>query len=180
VEKNKQWIENNRAKALATLPPAPKQYMPGETFLYLGVTYPLEIAEKQKRELLLDGRFKLAESAQPHAALAFERWYRAQASQVLHERVNLYAHQYDFQYTRIGVTSARTRWGSCSATASLNFSWRLIMAPLEVVDYVVVHELVHTRIHNHSKQFWHKVEMIMPDYKEHRTWLRKNAQQLLM
>lgn len=179
VEKNREWIQKHQAKALAAAPPR-KQYVAGETFLFLGAAYPLEIVRGQKKDLVLDGTFKLAESAQPRAAVAFERWYREQAKRILQERVSLFARQHNFQYKRIGITSARTRWGSCSATGSLNFSWRLILAPLEVVDYVVVHELVHTVLHNHSKQFWHRVEAIMPNYKEHRTWLKKNGQPLLV
>ena len=180
IEKNRGWIEKKQAKALATRPPAPKQYFAGEMFMFLGNTYPLEIVMGQKKDLLLDAHFKLEESAQSEAALAFERWYREQARQILNERVDFYACQHNFQYKRIGITSARTRWGSCSVTGSLNFSWRLIMAPLAVVDYVVVHELVHTIFHNHSKKFWHKVGTVMPDYKEHRIWLRKNGTQLLI
>jgi predicted metal-dependent hydrolase len=94
--------------------------------------------------------------------------------------VDHYASQYGFQYKKIGITSAQTRWGSCSANGSLNFSWRLILAPMEAVDYVVVHELVHTVHHNHSRRFWQKVGKIMPDYKERRKWLRKNGQRLIL
>jgi predicted metal-dependent hydrolase len=180
IEKNSGWIEKNQAKALAARPPAAKQYVLGEMFMYLGSMYPLEIVKEQKPALLLENRFKLAESAQSQAEMAFERWYRERARHILQERVNIYACQYDFQYRKIGITSARTRWGSCSPTGALNFSWRLIMAPSAVVDYVVVHELVHTIFHDHSKRFWRRVEMIIPNYKERRTWLRKNGQQLLL
>jgi len=112
--------------------------------------------------------------------LAFERWYRKEAARILKKRVEQYASQYGFQYKKVGVTSARTRWGSCSASGALNFSWRLIMAPLDVVDYVIVHELVHTQVHNHSKQFWKRVGTIMPDYEERRKWLRRNGHALLV
>lgn len=180
VEKNRKWIETQQAQALAVLPPAPRQYMPGEMFLYLGTNSPLELVEGQRELLRLDdGKFKLALSQQGDAASSFERWYREQARQVLTARVEFFARQNDFQYKRIRITSARTRWGSCSAAGSLSFSWRLILAPLEVVDYVVVHELVHTVFHNHSKQFWDRVGMIMPDSTKHRRWLRENGRQLL-
>jgi predicted metal-dependent hydrolase len=179
VEKNRGWIEKHQAKALAHLPPAPREYLPGEMFLYLGTGYGLEIAEGQQESLQLDGSFKLAVSRQSEAASVFERWYRAQARQVLTARVELFARQHGFHYKGIRITSARTRWGSCSATGSLSFSWRLIQAPLAVVDYVVVHELVHTVFHNHSKRFWHRVGTIMPDYKEYRSWLREHGWQLL-
>lgn len=179
VEKHRQWIETKQAEALATLPLAPRQYAPGETCLYLGIAYPLEIVEGQKEGVTLDETFKLSASRQGEAAAAFERWYRARARQVISERVEFFARQQDFQYKGIKITSARTRWGSCSVTGSLSFSWRLILAPLPVVDYVVVHELVHTVFHNHSKQFWNKVGVIMPDYAVHRTWLREHGQELL-
>ncbi|HMB25642.1 MAG: M48 family metallopeptidase [Chloroflexota bacterium] len=180
VANNAKWIEKKRAEALAFSPPAPKEYVPGETFMYLGNAYPLEIVKGQRKPLLLEGSFKLAASKQGTAKLVFERWYRTQAKQILTERVKLYASQYGLQYKKIGITSARTRWGSCSANGSLNFSWRLILAPLAVVDYVVVHELVHTVHHNHSKRFWNKVETIMPDYKERRKWLQKDGRQLML
>jgi predicted metal-dependent hydrolase len=180
VEQHAGWIEKKQAEALAARLPAPKQYVPGEMFPYLGTTYPLEITKGQKKPLILEASFKLAESAQSQAALAFEHWYRGQAKQILSERVNLFADQYGFQYQKIGITSARTRWGSCSVNGSLNFSWRLILAPIAAVDYVVIHELVHTVHHNHSKRFWQRVEKIMPDYKERKKWLRKNGQPLML
>jgi predicted metal-dependent hydrolase len=180
IEHHAEWIEKKQAEALAALPPAPRQYVPGEMFMFLGNEYELEIVNGLKKPLTLEENFKLAESAQAHARLIFEGWYRAQANRILEERVRLYADQYGFQYKKIGITSARTRWGSCGSNGSLNFSWRLIMAPLEVVDYVVVHELSHTVFHNHSKRFWKKVETILPDYKERKKWLRKNGQGLML
>ncbi|HSL43036.1 MAG TPA: SprT family zinc-dependent metalloprotease [Anaerolineales bacterium] len=180
VEKNTGWVEKKRAEALTALPPAPKQYVPGELFMYLGNVYPLEIVKGQRKTLLLQDSFKLAQSAQTDARQAFECWYREQAKRILAERVDFYACQYGFEYKKIGITSARTRWGSCSADGSLNFSWRLMLAPIEAVDYVVVHELVHTLFHDHSKRFWKKVEEIFPDYQERRKWLRKNGQTLLL
>ncbi len=181
VTHNTQWIEKTRAKIKAVAPPLPKQYVPGEEFEYLGISYPLEMIANQKKDLLLeDGKFKLSTSVQDKAALVFERWYKEQARQILNERVETMARQSGFRYSRVGITSARTRWGSCSASGALNFSWRLIQAPVEAVDYVVVHELVHTVIHNHSRKFWAKVEQTMPDYRERRKWLRNNGHRLLV
>ena len=179
VEKNIEWIQKKQAQARASVSPAPKQYSDGEEFLFLGFLYPLVIVPKQKPTLLLDGCFKLAQSSQSRAALEFERWYRIQAKAILKERVDFFARQYGLKYTGLRINAARTRWGSCSAKGSLNFSWRLIMAPMESVDYVVVHELVHTIIHNHSARFWSKVENIMPDYKARKIWLKKHGPELL-
>lgn len=178
IRNNRSWIERKQAEARAARSLEPKQYCAGELFLYLGNPYPLEIVRGQKKPLLLEASFQLAEAAHPEAALAFERWYRSQAKRILTERVNVFASQYDLHFKGIKITSARTRWGSCSANGSLNFSWRLILAPMEAVDYVVVHELVHTVYHNHSKRFWKKVEEILPDYRERRKWLRNNGQRL--
>lgn len=180
VAGNVQWIQKKQAQIRTAAPQLPKGYVPGEQFNFLGNSYPLEIVEDQKKPLLLDGTFKLATSAQANAASVFEHWYRDRARRILPERVQYYASRHGFQYKKIGITGARTRWGSCSATGSLNFSWRLILAPVEAVDYVVVHELVHTKIHNHSRKFWKHVEQVMPDYKERRKWLRQNGGPLLL
>ena len=180
AETNAAWIEKKKAQARAAVPPPPKQYVPGESFLYLGRAYPLEIVPHQGKVLLLDGCFQLAASARDNAEVVFREWYRRQARKVIKVRVELFAQEYGFQYERIRITSARTRWGSCSVTGALNFSWRLILTPLEVVDYVVVHELVHTIVYSHSKRFWKKVATIMPDYREHNKWLRKNGGQVML
>jgi predicted metal-dependent hydrolase len=181
VSRNKGWIDKTRAKITAIAPPPPKQYVPGEKFEYLGNVYSLEIVLHQKKSLLLeDGRFKLAASAQENAGSVFERWYKEQARQILNERVEFFARQHGFQYSKVGISSARTRWGSCSAKGALNFSWRLIQAPMEAVDYVVVHELVHTVVHDHSRKFWSKLEQTLPDYRERRKWLRSNGHRLLV
>ena len=86
-----------------------------------------------------------------------------------------YVNLYDFKVNRVRITSARTRWGSCSSQHNLNFTYRLCMAPLDVIEYVVVHELVHLRVPNHSLAFWQAVEKIKPDYHKQRAWLKKNG-----
>src|SRR5215211_596298 len=179
IERNKEWIKKKQDQARSFVLPTPKQYTQGEKFLYLGNLYPLEITSAQKQALLFDETFKLAARSQSRALMEFERWYRARAREVLVERIHYFATEYGFKFQGIKINSARTRWGSCSAKGSLNFSWRLIMAPMESVDYVVVHELVHTQIHNHSKRFWIKVESIMPDYKARRMWLKKHGPELM-
>ncbi|HSB07579.1 MAG TPA: M48 family metallopeptidase [Thermodesulfobacteriota bacterium] len=73
------------------------------------------------------------------------------------------------------ITSAKSRWGSCSRDNNLCFSWRIIMAPLNVLDYVLIHELVHIKEKNHSKRFWSHLEAVIPDYKKHRHWLRAHG-----
>lgn len=91
------------------------------------------------------------------------------------KRVEWYAQIRGFQYNKISITAAQKRWGSCTCGGNLNFPWRLIMAYLAVVDYVVVHELIHLEEKNHSRVFWNKVGMLIPDYKKYQEWLKKNG-----
>ena len=79
----------------------------------------------------------------------------------------------ELKYDKIIITGAMKRWGSCSSKGNLNFAWRLVMAPIDIIDYVVVHELSHIVHRNHSKRFWEQVETIFPDYKIKRKWLKE-------
>lgn len=101
-------------------------------------------------------------------------WYKKQAAHILKERVSYYAEQMAVEPCGVRITSAKTRWGSCSYNNHLNFSWRLIMCPLEVVDYVVVHELCHIYHKDHSKSFWNSVSKVDGAYVEHEKWLKDN------
>jgi len=176
VESKADWIRVTQEKA-RKLGPAPvrKKFVDGEEFYYLGQAYRLEIVKGRKTVLHLDGSFKMSPATRPKARLAFEAWYKKQAKAIIPGRVSRLAAQYGFEYQRIRITSARTRWGSCSSRGTLSFTWRLVMASEATIDYVIVHELVHLRIPNHSKEFWRQVGLIMPDYKEKRLWLKKNA-----
>jgi predicted metal-dependent hydrolase len=99
---------------------------------------------------------------------------------VISERVAYHAKKNKFAYRKIRISSARTRWGSCSTNGTLSFTWRLVLAPSEVIDYVVVHELAHTQIKNHSPKFWRRVVEIMPEFKRYITWLKKNGRFLTL
>lgn len=123
----------------------------------------------------MNGNFQLARIALDKAPIVFERWYREQAHKVISERVQWYAAKHGYSWKQIKITSARRRWGSCSAGGRLSFAWRLVMAPMPVIDYVLVHELVHLQVKNHSKKFWGRVGVIMPDYKQKIEWLEKNG-----
>jgi len=100
------------------------------------------------------------------------------AKRNLTKRVLYFSQRMSVTPSSIKINGAKTRWRSCSSRKSLNFSWRLIMADSEVVDYVVVHELAHLSEMNHSKRFWAIVENILPDYKQHKERLRKLNQRL--
>ncbi len=104
--------------------------------------------------------------------------YRCQAGKILAVRAAYYAEQMGVDYGCITVKETKTRWGSCSAKGNLNFHWKLILMPQEILDYVVVHELAHRKEMNHSERFWKIVESILPDYRERRKWLRENGRKV--
>ena len=104
--------------------------------------------------------------------------YRQAAKEYIPKRVAYYAQLLDVTYATISIRDQKTRWGSCSSKGNLYFSWRLILAPPKVLDYVVVHELCHRKEMNHSPRFWALVESMIPDYKTHRKWLKENGEKL--
>jgi len=112
------------------------------------------------------------------AAGAAERWYRREARRRIERAVRREAAVLGVSAARVSVRDPRTRWGSCSSDGSLSFSWRLLVAPPEVLDYVVVHELCHLRIHDHSRRFWRLVEEARPEWREQASWLRTHSFEL--
>jgi len=180
AEKHFNWIEKKKAEMRAIVPTQSKQYQPGENFLYLGREYSLEVVAGQHKKLILDDHFKIAESALKNAELVFQNWYRQQAKQWIVEQVKHLADIHQLHYEKIKITSARTRWGSCSPKNVLSFSWRLMLTSPEMIDYVIIHELAHTVHHNHSKKFWKLVEKLLPNYRARRKALRQYGQQALL
>lgn len=102
-----------------------------------------------------------------------------EALKVIPERVEYFAKVIGVTYGKITVRNQKTRWGSCSSKGNLNFNCLLMLAPTEVLDYVVVHELCHRKQMNHSKAFWLEVEKVLPDYKEARKWLKEDGSQII-
>lgn len=180
VEQKAEWIRARQSIALAAPQFAPKEYVNGEGFWFLGKSYRLEIVETAAKVLALDGVFRLRRAALPRAREVFTAWYREQARQVISERVTWYGAKTGLRCKQIKITSAQTRWGSCNAKGALSFAWRLVMAPVEMVDYVVVHELVHTLERNHQGPFWAKLKAILPDYKQRIAWFKANGHLLVL
>ena len=124
-------------------------------------------------------REKMRQQACIHLDAAQEKELRERAKAVLAQRTAYFARQIGVTYGRITVRDQKTRWGSCSQTGNLNFNFRLILAPSEVLDYVVVHELCHRRQMNHSAQFWQEVAQVLPDYRKRKAWLTENGWRLM-
>ncbi|MBC8059955.1 MAG: M48 family metallopeptidase [Clostridiaceae bacterium] len=105
-------------------------------------------------------------------------WYLKQATDSFNKSIKVYSQIIGVKYNRICLREQKTRWGSCSSKANLNFNWKLIMAPKFVLDYIVVHELCHLIHMNHSKSFWSEVDRFIPDYKSAELWLKLNSRKL--
>lgn len=168
------WIRQTKSKVAKRFPAArPKTFLPGDTFWYLGEQYPLHYTERKRPPLELDGAFLLARSAQERAKDVFIEWYRKETRRITLGLIQKYSRQYGFRVNELTITSARTRWGSCSGRNNLNFTYRLCMAPTRVIEYVVVHELAHLEFRNHSAAFWKEINALWPDYQLDRKWLKQ-------
>jgi len=181
IAKKSRWIKKKSSQAIerARLKPV-KKFIEAEEFLYLGNFYKLYLSESKKKRLCFEDKFLLPKADIDKARELFIGWYKAQAKKIIGERVKLYSKQINASYRKIRITNASFRWGSCSQKGDLNFSWRIVMAPLKVLDYVVVHEMVHLLEKSHSKRFWERVSNYYPEYKMCRNWLKEKGFSLVI
>ncbi|MGF0034688.1 M48 family metallopeptidase [Bariatricus sp. SGI.154] len=135
---------------------------------------------KEKRAWILRQQEELQNAREKKTVITEEmrRQGVRKALEHIPERVAYYASIMGVSYGRITIREQKTRWGSCSDKGNLNFNWKLVLMPEEVLDYVVVHELAHRKEMNHSKEFWKIVEKVFPDYKERRKTLTEMGKQL--
>jgi len=175
VRKKSGWIRKKLLEVSLRPKPSVKEFINGEEFLYIGRAYTLCFVEQAAKDIELTDKLCLSARIKPIARHALRRWYKFAALKVIGERCQWYADATGYKPASLKVTDAKRRWGSCGSKGTLNFSWRLIMAPLEIIDYVVVHELAHIGQLNHSPAFWQKVADILPDYKKRERWLKENG-----
>jgi len=104
-----------------------------------------------------------------------KKWYKKEAFVYISKRVEYYQSIIGVTVTDVSIKSRKTQWGSCDSNGCLTFSWRLVMARPEVIDYVVIHELCHRKHMDHSRDFWNQVQKYMPDFKAQKQWLEENS-----
>ena len=152
-----------------------KKYEEGEKFLYLGKERPLKIVDNKSIPLKYeDGIFYLSKAFIKIANKVFIDWYKDHARDYILKLTTRFSNLYNINFKKIIITNAYSQWGSCSENGTLNFTWRSILIPHEVISYLVVHELAHIVHHNHSDDFWTQVEIMMPEYIKYENWLKKN------
>lgn len=169
------WVYTKLAeRELLRRPVRSKELVSGEGFGYLGRSYRLLLIEGQSADpplRLYQGRFLLKRDAVPSGHQHLIRWYVTHGQPWIARRVALYADRVDVRPRSVEVKELGYRWGSCSPAGRLHFHWRVLAMPPRIIDYVVIHELVHLRQPHHGAAFWKRVELAMPDYQERKRWL---------
>jgi predicted metal-dependent hydrolase len=155
-----------------------RDYVNGEGFLYLGRSYRLKIVSDSTSPLMLkDGYFCLRtkSGSASDADAVFKAFYREKGASRIPPRVAYFQAKMDVEPKATKVIDLKHRWASCTPGGNLNFHWKCMMAPLTIIDYIVVHELAHLIHSNHTQAFWNEVDKVMPDYQERKEWLRFNG-----
>ena len=174
IDEKSDWIDK-KSSSMHAKKPQISSYTESEKFLYLGNEYPLNVDTTHAKGLRFDGQmFSLSTGGKQE----FLAWYKKSFKKIALPRLEYYAKKYHLNYSQVRLKNQKTLWGSCSGTNNINLNYLLIMAPMSVIDYVIVHELCHTIHKNHSKDFWHLVEQIFPNYKADKSWLKKNGHKL--
>ena len=173
LEEKGDWILRQKRKRERLSALLPKENLHGYVFSLLGK--PTQIRLHDGKHVHYNETENLLFLPQATAQAKLLKFLKQTAQKVFAERTEKIAERMGTAYQRVAVTSAKTRWGSCSGNNTIRFSFRLVYASVDVVDYVIVHELAHVKHKNHSKNFWREVEKYNPDFKLHRAWLKKHA-----
>jgi len=171
-----------------------RSFEDNSTFMYLGEEYPIKLIYDEKlnktviniknnnndglkKEPYEKSYFEIITNTHDEEILkkALEKWYREKTLKIVKERVDLYSHEFTDKVTEIKVKEQKRRWASINIKNEIFFNWRISMAPLEVIDYIVVHEMCHMDFRNHSKDFWRRVGEVMPFYKVYHNYLKENG-----
>jgi predicted metal-dependent hydrolase len=183
VHRKARWIVERLRRVRRTEQPLPqREFVSGESYLYLGRHYRLKVVPvaqpgdaRVAGGLLVVGVHRALRGAERTAAArrAVESWYRRRAARRLAQRVRQWAPTVGVAEPHVVIRSQQRRWASCDAHGTLRINWRIVQAPMRLVDYVVAHELVHLRHQEHSKAFWAALGRAMPDYERRAEDLRR-------
>jgi len=153
----------------------------GDSLPYLGKTIEIVVTAESGQypaARLTDGRLLISLTSGANTASLLEKWFRAQAKLVFTQKADTFKVIMGLSYNAILIRGQKTRWGSCSPRGNITLNWKLLMAPPEIVDYVIIHELAHRKYMNHSRRFWQFVERYCPRWKAGRKWLVKHEDEL--
>ena len=179
IQKSTPWILRKLSKESQASVFLPKKYISGEAFPYLGRHYRLKVLFGDNDKVrLLHGNLEVSVSKgskESDIRNALSDWYECHALKKLIEKTKKYAGIIGIFPNSISVKNYKSRWGSCSSKGDISYNWRIILAPPQIVNYVVVHELCHLRHMNHSSAYWESVKQVFPDYLIYRKWLKEKG-----
>lgn len=172
IKRKSRWIRekighNQKYPAIK----AQKEFVSGESLLYLGKPYQLFVVDDEFDGVRFDSKFLISRKDQPDANRLFRDWYLNSANEIIVPKAIQLAKQIGVSYNKINILDIQYRWGSCTPKDNIHFNWRLIKAPMNVIEYIIVHELTHLLEGNHSKEFWNRVKAAYPLYPTARSWL---------
>jgi len=171
IKQKKRWIIEKQKKISALSNKyAPVVIKNGESILFQGNNYTIKMSNVARIKISGENII-LPKGSKKEKVVS---WLKKEAKKLIRERLDIYSGLMGVRYSALRISSARMRWGSCSGRDSLSFTWRLIMCPIQVIDYVIVHELSHITHKNHSPAFWARVKKVIPDFKEQKNWLKSN------
>src|SRR3954454_5599135 len=181
VEEKRPWIERTLRRIREAEDAAAVRLADGGSVPYLGRLLPLRVVVQPGRggdfvSITGDGLEVFVAAPGPDAVRdALEKWYRRRARIEVAPRLDAACARAGTRYKRLSIRGQRTRWASCSSEGAMSFNWRLLLAPPEILDYVVEHEVAHLEVLDHSDRFWRLLGSRVPDYRSHERWLRRNG-----
>lgn len=181
VESKRQWIYEKigHPQKYQDMPHPPgKELVSGESALYLGRQYRIEIVQNGLSEVHFAQRFLIPAAKELRREEALKEWYIARAKEKIIPRVKVHSRAIGVDVAHVRIVDNRYRWGSCTLNNNVNLNWRLIKAPMFVIDYVIVHELAHLIEANHTPRFWNIVRVQTPTMEKGREWLKEHGQLL--
>ena len=181
VDSKRQWLFgklNHPQKYQAPVAAPGKEVVNGESALYLGRSYRIELRQTASGEVEFSRRFLVPIAYQSKRREVLRKWYLARAKEKIVPRVKRHAKDLGVTFSGTKIVATRYRWGSCTVNDNVNFNWRLIKAPMYVIDYVIVHELAHLLEANHTPRFWNIVRANAPTMDKAKIWLKEHGQVL--
>ena len=177
------WIRQKLKIHIETIRPKPKEYVNGESFTYLGRNYRLKCIRGATGQVKLKNGYlnvPIAEGVSESdlgrpVRQSLYQWYQTRALEKLKDKTKRYASILGVKPQSVDVKEYKARWGSCSSSGDVTYNWRIIIAPHQIVDYIVVHELCHLLEHNHGPKYWKHVQSVIPQYRNHKEWLKVNG-----
>lgn len=179
VESKKRWLYekiNHIQKYTDKHDSSAKELVSGESMPYLGRNYRLQVFTADRESIEFKQKFIIHKAVSTNADQLFKAWYTHKAKQKISPRVALCAKTLGLKYNEVKIADVKYRWGSCTPNDNLIFNWRLIKAPMFVIDYIIVHELAHLIESNHTPYFWRIVKTNAPNYQKAKDWLRLHGE----